>query len=828
MLLNKKKSRDDILDEIEVGRHLKYSHHITPSIISTVNGDYLSIWRIEGRSHQCASKKDMEVWVREFNNTLKGFANENLALWTHVVRRKAGLPERFKYRNYFCKVFDEKYRSKFSDQNLMVNELYITVIYRQNADNVLSLFAKAEKQSKKEKIYRQEKSIRALEDINRQMGGALAKYRPELLKTYDNNGYTYSQPLEFLSYLVNGEKLAMPVCRERFRDYMSLNRPLFSAWGELAEIRLPTKTRYFGMLEVRDYDEWTNPGQLDDLLSAPFEFVLTNSFSMLAKGTAKEYMKRQKKLLEDANDVAFEQADELLQAMNDLMSGRFIMGEHHSTLLCWGDNATEVRDNLGIARAAINNSGVVAGVLDMALEAGFWAQLPCNWSYRPRPAPITSLNFLSFSSFHNYLSGKKDNNPWGPAVTLFKTEAGTPYYFNFHISKINEDARNKRYLGNTFITGRSNTGKTVLLGTIIAQCEKFGITAAIFDKDRGMEILIKAVGGNYYRFEMGKPTGLNPFQLPPTENNKIFLKKFVRSLILSSGEPITHADKEEIGQAVESLMTHIDPEQRNLSMLDQQLFKSNLTSYDERPTVSDRLQCWLRDGEYGWLFDNDVDTLNLDTHPINGFDATEFLTHATVRGPLLEYLTFRTEKNIDGRRFAYIFDELWYFLEDEFFQKLSKNKSKTIRKENGIMVFATQEPNDVLDSPVGKTIAQQCATMILLPNPAANKEDYTKSLKLSDSEFDLLVNLPENSRKFLVRQGAQDSTAGLTLAEGTTLAKLDLSGMEDELLILSGTPDRADMLEKIIEEIGNDDVAIWWPILKRQVEEKNYATQIKN
>ncbi|MFY1975888.1 hypothetical protein ACOTCQ_31970, partial [Achromobacter dolens] len=74
---------------------------------------------------------------------------------------------------------------------------------------------------------------------------------------------------------------------------------------------------------------------------------------------------------------------------------------------------------------------IIARLVDRALVAAWWAQLPCNWTWRPRPATITSLNYLCFSSMHNYLFGKPNGNPWGPAVTMLKTVGGTPYYLNF-------------------------------------------------------------------------------------------------------------------------------------------------------------------------------------------------------------------------------------------------------------------------------------------------------------------------------------------------------------------------------------------------------------
>src|SRR5699024_9444666 len=140
-------------------------------------------------------------------------------------------------------------------------------------------------------------------------------------------------------------------------------------------------------------------------------------------------------------------------------------------------------------------------------------------------------------SLHNFRAGKRDGNPWGQAVTLFKTPSGQPLYFNFHYSKGDEDAFDKKVLGNTRVIGQSGSGKTVLLNMLLCQSQKYktnspvGFTTVYFDKDRGAELLIRAIGGKYLAIKNGQPTGFNPFQMEPNETNILFLEKLVRSLV---------------------------------------------------------------------------------------------------------------------------------------------------------------------------------------------------------------------------------------------------------------------------------------------------------
>lgn len=807
-----------LASETPVAKFLPYSHHVAEDVISTKSGEYVSVWRISGRSHQSASDAELFQWVDSLNHTLKGIATANFAFWSHVVRRRVYEYPESNFENAFARRLDEKYRASFTGYNLMVNDLYLTVVYRPLSDKVLSFFAKAEKVSAEEKLNRQNAAIKELESVNMTLRAALKAYGGELLTTYEHNGFVYSEPLEFFAFLVNGEHKRMPVARERFSEYMCLNRPFFSNWGEVGELRTSNGLRRFGMLEIKDYPEATEPGHLNRLLESDFEFVLAQSFAALSKHAAKDFLQRHKKNLIDSNDVATSQIDDIDEALNQLMSGKFIMGEHHCTLTVFGNEVNEVRDYVAKAEYALMDVAIIPRKVDLALEAGFWAQLPGNFDMRPRPAPITSPNFLSFSPLHNFLSGKPAGNPWGPAITILKTVSGTPLYFNFHSSEIDEDAEGKRRLGNTMFIGKSGTGKTVTMGFTLAQMLKLDPTVCLFDKDRGLQVAVLQLGGRYFTLRGGEPTGFNPFQLEPTPGNMIFLKRLLKTLVGSAGAPITHHDEKEMDQALSTLMEHIDKPFRRLSMLVQSMPNPISDDPHAHPTVHARLLKWCEGGDYGWLFDNAKDGLDLTSHKLYGFDVTDFLENPDIRSALMMYVLYRTENMIDGRRFAYMFDEFQKPLEDEYFQDLAQNKNRVIRKQNGIFVYATQEPGAVLESPIAKTLVQQCATFVFLPNPGADPKEYIDGFKLTRTEFDLVKNLGEASRRFLVKQGNNSAVAELNLGPFTLQTEGGEVAMDfdDELLVLSGTPDNADLAEAAIAEVGGDPEK-WLPVYLSRV-----------
>ncbi len=103
--------------------------------------------------------------------------------------------------------------------------------------------------------------------------------------------HVFSHALEWLGFLANGEWSSVPVCRGRINDYLMTNRPVSSLFGDVMQIRTIDRNIFMSAVEIREYEEETEPGQLNLLMEAPFEFVLTQVFFCMSKAAGRIFLR---------------------------------------------------------------------------------------------------------------------------------------------------------------------------------------------------------------------------------------------------------------------------------------------------------------------------------------------------------------------------------------------------------------------------------------------------------------------------------------------------------------------------------------------------------
>jgi type IV secretion system protein VirB4 len=804
--------------EIMAAERVPYAAHVAPHVVRTTLGDYLQTFRLGG-GFETNDDSELNNWHERLNVLWRNIAGPNVALWTHVVRRRAPVgsigaaspaPRR---GHYFADRLLVRYQQRIFGATLMQNEIYLSVLYRPAAGLATGLVSRVLARTERDGTQRElAEALDACEKLSQTLRASLQRYEPELLGCYEYSKAWYSSLLEYLGLLINGEWQRMPLRRAPLSQMLASTRLLFGS--ETIEYRSPTETRVGAMLGIKEYPTPTSVGMYDQLLSAPFSFVLTQSFAFLTKATSQALLQRQFNRMANAGDFAVSQAAELKDALDALTSNDFVMGDHHFALQVLADigegadttpagRLKVLNDGVALARSLLADTGMLVAREDLALEAAFWAQLPGNFPVRPRKSPITSRNLAAMAPFHNYPMGRAAGNHWGDALTVLITSARSPYYFSLHASDPGDpDGGSRKDTGHTLICGPTGSGKTVLIGFLISMLARQDVTQIVFDKDRGLEILVRALGGEYLPLRNGTPTGFNPLQLPVTPVNVEFLKTWLHELCaMQGGNAMTAGsvrDLSDLDQALRGTLA-LDASARRLSRLVEFLDPTDPEG------LHARLSRWCESGrgEYAWVFDNPMDTLasRLPGRSVIGFDVTDFLDHALTRAPITLYLFHLVRQLLDGRKLVCWMDEFWRLLADPAFEAFAKDGPKTWRKLNGVMCLATQSASDVLQSPISRTLVEQTPTKIFFPNADASFQEYTEGFGLTSQEFRLLKEqLEPGSRMFLVKQ-----------AHHSVVCQLDLKDFDGELKVISGRVAEVTRMSELIRARGADPAA-WLPI----------------
>lgn len=801
--------------ELSVARQIPYVAHVAHGLIKTQAGDFVQVFRLCGASFESADDETLNSWHERLNITWRNIASPNVALWTHVLRRRERAAAATAVNaTGFAADLAQKYRDRLADETLMANELYLALIYRPVTGTATTaasrLLSRAARESEHVVLG---DAIEICEKLGQAVRASLARYEPERLGIYDKGPRCYSSLLEFFGILINGEWQAMPVPRAPLNEVVATTRPLFGS--EVIEYRQPTATRLGAFLGIKEYPTPTSVGMYNALLSAPFEFVLTQSFSFLTKGTAQGLLQRQYNRMANAGDFAVSQAEELKDALDALTANEFVMGDHHLTLqvLTPASDARSaaqgfllkcLNDDVALARTMLADCGMTVAREDLALEAAFWSQLPGCFSLRPRKAPITSRNFAAMVPWHNHPTGRAAGNHWGNALALLITSARSPYYFSLHASDPHDpDGGSRKDTGHTFICGPTGSGKTVFIGFLISMLAGREATQVVFDKDQGLEILVRAVGGVYLPLRPRETTGFNPLQLDPTPVNVEFLTAWLRMLARGS-EPLTPREQADLEQALRGTLALERPARRLSRLLE-------FTDPTRADGIHARLARWCcsAGGDHAWVFDNATDSVvpQIAGHATIGFDVTHLLTNELIRGPVNRYLFHLVEQLLDGRRLVCWVDEFSNALADPDFEHFADNAPKTWRKLNGVLCAATQAASGVLSSSIARTIVEQTATKVFFPNPEADAQDYVDGFGLTEREFKLIKEqLEPGSRMFLVKQG-----------HDSVVCALDLKGFDAELAVISGRRSSVDEMHRIMRAVGEVPDQ-WLPIFQKGFE----------
>lgn len=741
-----------------LSEHLPYFTSLTDDVLMLRDGSVLATLKLDGLYAETTDDKILQSAKRAVASVVSqcgpsfGFYVHRLQVpQTHFLKPVTGNP--------FAEEIDRRWQAHLSGLNFKKQQLFLSVVRKHDIGSNIPLFGWMAK-----KTFARDREARAAE-LNEVMGffeAALTRAHPVRLTTGTGDWLGYFNALltgRFAPMNFGAQLLPLSAT-------MTTARTTFRGNGFTVECGVTGERRYGAVFSLKEYPSKTGVNIMNDL-DLPFDSVLTNSFTPIPRNLMAPRIARIIRQMQATDDAAKSLSQQLIEAADDLESGRIGFGDHHLSIAVYTETEADLNRAASQVRAYGQDMGAAMVRETIATKAVYFGQHPGNFEYRARKIPISTLNFADLSALHGSLEGRApEKSPWGENVTVFPTTGSTGYRLNFHEagSRFEEPT-----LGHTLVMGNLGSGKSLTSLHLCAQALRTCERLFFFDKNLGLEMGIRALGGRYHRIKAGEPTGLNPLATETDERGRAWLSDWLAAM-LSRQAPLSGHQTWAIQNAVNQNAEIDDPALRTLSQFEE-LFRY----FDDEGDLLGRLSEWIEGGRYGWVFQSsNAPDLVIDDK-IVGFDMTEILNMTTERTAVLSYIFRQIERLLeDAKPTIILIDEAWKVLDDEYFAKNLTDWLVTLRKLNCVVILLTQFPKQLQDSRVGKTVIDVVPTQLLFPNDRANPADYAY-LGVNEKEAEMLTRHMVGQRVALQRS-----------VNDSLFLDVDLSALGGLLTILGG------------------------------------------
>ncbi len=181
-------ARHGVAAGIQRRRAHSLQRHVTPCVVRTAFGDYLQAFRLGGASFESADDAQLNNWHERLNVLWRNIASPNVALWTHVIRRRAevSVPEHAPAPQSRAAAAlpaaARALRTRLARETLMVNELYLSVLYRPMTGMAPACCrARLPRRSATGARVELADSLDACDKLSQTLAASLARYEPEKL-----------------------------------------------------------------------------------------------------------------------------------------------------------------------------------------------------------------------------------------------------------------------------------------------------------------------------------------------------------------------------------------------------------------------------------------------------------------------------------------------------------------------------------------------------------------------------------------------------------------------------------------------------------------------
>lgn len=771
---------------------------ITPTVILNKDGSLMATFFLQGMNVEGCDGITLDREVDRLEQALRHF-DQRITVWSSVLRRATDHYPEGTFENTASAQMDALHRGAMTNKKRYLNRHFISILCAQEQarDGLLNRLVRADDRSS-QAVQTPESSeaepvsdgfwrslqqhlfhAKAFDHDRQRLQQRILRFE-ELLAQFSGNLFSLRpKRLEGASLLSFLQEMTSPASAVLTPPNWAPTAYLDSSLGqdtivvERDHLRFEgiSDVRYAAALAIKTWPGETWTGMLDDVLGVSAELTLSHVFRFVEGEAAKRYIKNvqrfhlnlQKSLFSYIREALSGEesvvrdtgravsAEDARQALTDMVAARRVFGYQNLTLLVFCDALSVLDETVSRVASEVQAQGYLLMRERLHLNSAWSGTLPGQWGELVRWHFISSANWADLCPIRSAGCGQRVNDYLtqqtgrpAPALSLFQTAAGSPFYFNLH----------QQDLAHAFVVGPSRSGKSVWVNFILSQFHKYHpVRVVIFDKDRSCRIPTLLQGGVY--FDPGKPrtVSLNPLAQVSRVEHHPWLLGWLELLLSVRGHTLSALEHQALAQALQGLAS-----------LPAHLHRlRNLQGFLPRE-LRQELEPWLEGGPWGGYFDHPEDRFELSS--MTCIEMGALLRDPAVARAFLEYAFHRIESALDAQHgiptLIYV-EEAWFMLSDPYFSGRIRDWLKTIPKKMGSLILATQSLDDLSGSGIFSTIADNIPTRIFLPNAQArvHRALYSGQFGLNDAQIERIeratgkihyyLNTPQESHLLEVR-----------------------------------------------------------------------------
>ena len=218
-------------NEVKTSKNIPISHFVTKEVFATKNGELGAVIKIMGVPFDVKSDEEINQLQFQLGFSIQHIGDDYSVYVTNYRHRQSSQLDGT-YERGFAHDLHEEYSKQFTDADLYVNDIYITLIQNvsdtQLGKNLSFINRLKDKQSRSHQDLSNANRLKEFQTCLTKFTANLSSYTPKVLgeKCIDNK-VPQAEVLRFLSILVNGQERSMTYPYHDIASFVPQRRSFF-------------------------------------------------------------------------------------------------------------------------------------------------------------------------------------------------------------------------------------------------------------------------------------------------------------------------------------------------------------------------------------------------------------------------------------------------------------------------------------------------------------------------------------------------------------------------------------------------------------------------